>query len=604
MKLVKDYLNLKKCIYQIHKFDVYILPIIFFESALEAMIPYVPIVLISYLVDRLGEQYPISKLLLATMFAVILLFLMNLARGKLYYGFWPGTENCNDKMDGLYGEKTLTMDFQQLDSEKVNNLRAKIQNDRNWGGGIYGMIPQLQGCLSGFFGFLIAVVLIIPIFINGRLYQGFGVFIFLCYALILTFFSTWFQKSTAERELMVREKFDFGSGRSNYLQRGGITYREGKDIRIYGAKPLIKSALKEEKKDKMVLEVSKLEAIAGAVDGTISALLLGGAYMFVVIQAINGRVGIGSVVLFASAIFRFSESIKSLAKSFSEIMVNAERMQSSFSYLELPEVLEKGKFKVPNDIDNLVIELKDVSFHYPSDEHEVLSHIYLKLHHGNQIAIVGKNGSGKSTLIKLLCRLYEPTSGAIFLNGVDIREYDYNEYLTLFSVVFQDFKLLPLSLGSNLSGNVSYDVDRAKDCLEKAGFGERLKKMNYRYDTPLYREMEEIGVELSGGEAQKVALARALYKNAPFVVLDEPTAALDPISEYEIYAGFRNMVGNKTALFISHRLSSCRFCKEIVVLDQGKITQRGSHEELVWDKNGIYYRLWEAQAQYYQEEAI
>ena len=226
----------------------------------------------------------------------------------------------------------------------------------------------------------------------------------------------------------------------------------------------------------------------------------------------------------------------------------------------------------------------------------------MKFQLGKRLAIVGKNGSGKTTFIKLLCRLYDPTEGEIRLNGVDIREYDYEEYLKLFSVVFQDFKLFAFSLGQNVATAMEYDREKAEQCLVKAGFAERLKGMPKGTDTALYKDFESEGVEISGGEAQKVALARALYKDAPIVVLDEPTAALDPVAEAEVYTKFNELIGDKTAVYISHRLSSCQFCDEIAVFEEGAVVQRGSHEELLREGNGLYLELWTAQAQYYKEE--
>ena len=228
-----------------------------------------------------------------------------------------------------------------------------------------------------------------------------------------------------------------------------------------------------------------------------------------------------------------------------------------------------------------------------------LQNISLKLKSGQRYAVVGMNGSGKTTFIKLLCRLYDPTEGAIKLNGVNIKSLDYNEYLAFFSVVFQDFKLFSFKLGQNVAAQSDYDKDRVERCLKKAGFEERLAKMSDGTDTYLYRDFDENGVEISGGEAQKVALARALYKNAPFIVLDEPTSALDPIAEYDIYTKFNAIVENKTAIYISHRLASCRFCSEIIVFHEGKIVQQGSHKELIEEERGKYYELWNAQAQYY-----
>ncbi len=215
------------------------------------------------------------------------------------------------------------------------------------------------------------------------------------------------------------------------------------------------------------------------------------------------------------------------------------------------------------------------------------------------LAVVGMNGSGRATFIKLLCRLYDPTEGEILLNGINIRKYNYLDYMSIFSVVFQDFRLFAFPLGQNVAAGVNCNGERAKNCLIKAGFGERLAAMPEGLETYLYQDFSDSGVNILGGEAQKIAIARALYKNSPFIILDDPTAALDPVAKAEIYSKFSEIVEDKTAIYISHRLSSCRFCDDIVVFDAREIVQQGSHEKLVADRGGKYYELWYAQAQYY-----
>lgn len=247
-------------------------------------------------------------------------------------------------------------------------------------------------------------------------------------------------------------------------------------------------------------------------------------------------------------------------------------------------------------------EFKHVWFKYPDSEEYTLKDINLKWRIGEKMALVGKNGCGKSTLVKLLCRLYDPTEGEITLNGIDIRKYKYEEYMELFSVVFQDSKLFSFSLAENVAADTEYDPERVTDCVIRAGLGDRLKTMENGIETCLYKDFDENGVEISGGEAQKLCLARAIYKGSPFIVLDEPTAALDPISEYDIYTKFNSIVGTRTAIYISHRLSSCRFCDDITVLDNGHIIERGSHEKLI-AKGGIYTAMWAAQAEYYKDTA-
>lgn len=282
------------------------------------------------------------------------------------------------------------------------------------------------------------------------------------------------------------------------------------------------------------------------------------------------------------------------------LVLTARRAASTLEMMNVSDEMYKGKLPVEKRLDNQYeIEFRNVSFRYPGAEDYALKNLSLKLHIGERMAIVGMNGSGKTTMIKLLCRLYDPQEGEILLNGVDIRKFRQEEYIRLFSVVFQDFKLLSMPLGENVAASLDVDEALAKQVLQKAGLSERLARLPKGLGTWLYQDIADDGVEISGGEAQKVAIARALYKDAPFVLLDEPTASLDPLSEYEIYSGFDAMVGDKTAIYISHRLSSCRFCDDIAVFHEGRLIQRGSHEELLKDEQGKYYELWHAQARYY-----
>ena len=245
------------------------------------------------------------------------------------------------------------------------------------------------------------------------------------------------------------------------------------------------------------------------------------------------------------------------------------------------------------------MEFHNVGFKYPGSDGYAIRNLSFRFRQGERLAIVGPNGSGKTTMIKLLMRLYDPTEGYITLNGIDIKKYDFQEYQLLFSVVFQDFKLFSFPLAQNVAAALDYDREAVDIALQKTGLSDRVAQMPLGMDTPLYKHFDEAGVEISGGEAQKMALARALYKDAPFVILDEPTAALDPIAEYEVYSDFEKFVGNKTAVYISHRLSSCKFCNNILVFNEGCIVQQGGHETLIAMEDGLYASLWNAQAKYY-----
>ncbi len=325
-------------------------------------------------------------------------------------------------------------------------------------------------------------------------------------------------------------------------------------------------------------------------------------YVYVGIKAIYGMITIGQVTKYISAITLLQSQISVLFSLL--ININTQNLYLE-SYSELMAVKNQkydGTLPVEKRLDNeYELEFRNVSFHYPNNDKMVLKNVSFRLKTGRKLAIVGANGAGKTTFIKLLCRLYDPTEGEILLNGIDIRKYNYDEYIRLFSVVFQDYKIFSFSVAENVAAGPEYDRERVIKSLQEAGIYERVQEMKSGIDSKLLKDQQdgdEEGIEISGGEKQKIALARALYRDAPMVILDEPTSALDPIAEQDIYTRFNEMVADKTAVFISHRMSSCRFCDEIAVFDGGRIVQNGTHDALVAEE-GVYRRMWEAQAQYY-----
>ena len=340
----------------------------------------------------------------------------------------------------------------------------------------------------------------------------------------------------------------------------------------------------------------------------LNAILTIVIFLFTAAKTYIGVLGIGNFILYQGAIDKFVKALCGISTDIGKLFHNNQYLVEFYDFIDSPNNMYHGTLAVEqrDDID-YEIEFRDVGFQYPRTDTWALRHINIKFKIGDTLAIVGENGSGKTTFIKLLCRLYDPTEGKILLNGIDITRYRYHEYMELFSVVFQDYTLFGFPLGENVAANYKYDEGKARECLIRAGMGDKLKaldndpnaKEKNALQRAIGREYDSEGIDFSGGELQKIALARALYKDAPFVILDEPTATLDPIAESEIYANFNALVKEKTAVFISHRLSSCKFCDEIAVFDKGAIVQIGNHDKLVGEEDGKYYKLWSAQAQYY-----
>lgn len=376
--------------------------------------------------------------------------------------------------------------------------------------------------------------------------------------------------------------------------------KNGRDIRVFHMQDFLLNmknryeASSLEKQQKYTNARGRSNA-AGSFMMHMAALV---AYIFIGARAYYGAIEIGDVLMYVGVFQWISTSLEELFSYSGYFLLFAEYYRAYEDFLQQPDMAYDGTLPIEKrDDGEYEFEFHNVSFSYPETEVEVLHNVSLKFNIGETMAIVGRNGAGKSTIVKLLCRLYEPTSGYITLNGVDIRKYKYAEYVKAFSVVFQDFHLFSYGLDENVASGESIDHELLLDTLEKVNLDERVMQMEQKEKSRLYNN-NGAGIDISGGEAQRLAIARALYKDAPFVILDEPTAALDPIAEAEIYENFNQLVERKTAIYISHRMSSCKFCDRIVVLDQGSISETGTHEELI-QKNGIYSELYHVQAAHY-----
>ncbi|MDE6750671.1 MAG: ABC transporter ATP-binding protein/permease, partial [Lachnospiraceae bacterium] len=473
----------------------------------------------------------------------------------------------------VFIEKLLSMDFSDMNDGHVQELRSRIwQNTDSGGWGLYKLIYSFDAIIKSVISIISAIMLTASLFIlpvtaesGGLTILNHPIFILLIIAVmfVVTFVAPLLSVKAGSYWVKYADENQLGNRLFGFwLGSLGNDRSKALDVRIYRQDILSRNNLK--KYNPFVPSSKLAKASRGpmggwqALSGAVSQIFVGVAYIFVCLKALGGAFGVGRIVQYVSAIIALSSGLSMLIKTLGDLRNNTSFLRTVFEFIDIPNQMEQGDMTVSQNSGKVnEIEFRNVSFKYPGQENYALRNVSLTFQAGQRLAVVGMNGSGKTTFIKLLCRLYDPTEGEILLNGVDIRKYNYQEYLNLFSVVFQDFKLLSFELGQNVAGSMNVDLDKANKCLRDAGFGIRLDKLYAGLSTVIYKDFDEKGVDISGGEAQKIALARALYKDAPFIILDEPTAALDPIAEFEVYSRMNQMIGEKSAIFISHRLSSC-----------------------------------------------
>lgn len=526
------------------------------------------------------------------------------------------------KAKNLIAEKCMKLDYVRIEDPEIHRMKQEAENY------LYGTASRFLGLgrifydtktiFASFMTVLIGVGMCFRMLfltpVNAKGFLGFVqsvwavVLLIFLYGIIIVFrmklsarVGKVFSELFAEKDYIQNERV-----RGFYMDFHKNRYQRGKDIRIYDQAGLLAgewekyARVNERYCHNLIRKLRFMDISSPCILFLMSAM----TYAFVIARSVSGMYTASqAVVLIMGMTSCLTGCSEILAYRLELFDLAPQNLQHIFDFLDIPDEKYMGTFPTEKREDNeYEFEFKHVSFKYPGSEQYVLRDIDLKWRIGEKMALVGANGSGKSTLVKLLCRLYDPTEGEITLNGIDIRKYSYREYLDLFSVVFQDSKLFSFSIGENVAADTEFEADRVVDCVRRVGLSERLDEMPEGIQTCLYKDFDAKGVEISGGEAQKLCLARAVYKGAPFIILDEPTAALDPVSEHEIYTKFNAITGTKTAIYISHRLASCRFCDDITVLEKGRIVERGSHGHLL-EQNGIYAKMWQAQAQYYRESA-
>lgn len=391
--------------------------------------------------------------------------------------------------------------------------------------------------------------------------------------------------------------------KKRYIRDKAESIKLAKDIRIFNLKDWLNELLDLVHNQYLAfrLKGEKVDLLADIIEVVLTVIRNGIAYIYLINMALNDGLSVSSFILYFVAISTLTNWVMGVLKEMSTLHKECLDISSLREFLDYPEPF---KFDDGKDIplaSNYEIRLENVSFHYPECDKDIIHNLNLTIHPREKLAIVGLNGAGKTTLVKLICGLLSPSEGRVLLNGDDIGDFNRNKYYELFSAVFQDFSILDVTIAEEIAQcKDAIDYQRIKECIDYAGLSDTIDKLPQGLNTHIGREVYLDGVLLSGGQMQRLMLARALYKNGPILLLDEPTAALDPLAESEIYQKYSDMANNKTSLFISHRLASTRFCDRIILIKDGGIREEGSHENLL-KLNGEYAKLFEVQSRYYKQ---
>ena len=544
--------------------------------------------------SREANLQALLKLILIAGSAVAVLTLGNItAENKTWYRFIKiRMHMILERID-----KALHMNYQLLEQPEVLDIhqRASTATGGN-NNGVEGMMRLMSTLGRNLFTVIVTSVAVVVL--DWRLIFALVVitivqYLYFVRIIKLDKINYWNVLSPVNREV-------------NYMERVTQDFDYAKEIRLFHMKDflLAKQKLiyaKQEKLHDYHFEVWYRHALV------VNCLTVAGrAFLYAVLfmAVLKNGMSIGDFTMFLALAISFSENLLSFLHRFGDYRNASLEVEDFRSFLEVSdEEKEKQYLPIPK-ADTYEIEFHDVSYRYTGATTDAVSHLSLKLHPGEKLAVVGLNGAGKTTFIKLLCRLYNPTEGYITLNGVNIQNYSREEYYQLFSPVFQNVEVFAFSIEENVSMKIpeKTDAETVVAAVKEAGLEEKIFALPENIKTQLLKIVDENGVDFSGGEKQKLALARALYKNAPMVVLDEPTSALDAIAEQRLYESFDKMIGEKSAVYISHRLASTRFCDRIAMFEGGTIIELGTHDALM-EKNGAYAHMFEVQAQYYQENA-
>ena len=550
--------------------------------------------------DCVESKTPASELLLKVGILSALLIAFGYLNNVMYNKSWQGRMLARDIMlHRLICNKVMSMDYNNYTCNETRVLREKAWNAvHGWDGSVARFIELNATVASSAFGFTAFTAIIVecnPWFIP---------ILILCYGISMAgwlIFNKWKEK--------MKDKVAEIFLRLHYVTYRSKDFSNAKDVRIYNMSDFLMRKIDKHLDDATWWNIKRNNGhyFNCMLEDIFKFGVSLGAYIYLIYLKLNSEMTLGDFSLYFGAITGFGQWLAKLVDSISEIISGAHNVSDFRGFLDIEDKMNtKEGEKLPSGKDlPCEIELKNLTFSYDEAEKPSVDNLSLRINKGERIAIVGVNGAGKSTLVKLVCGLFIPNEGQILINGIDSRLFNRDEYYQLFSTLFQDCALLPATVAKNIALCEENKIDRKRlrECMRLAGILDKVESLPQKENTLLVREVHEGAVAFSGGELQRLLLARALYKDAPIIILDEPTAALDPIAENDMYLKYSELTKDKTAIYISHRLSSTRFCDRIILLDDAKIAETGTHEELL-ALGGKYAEMFETQSRYYREEAV
>ena len=565
------------------------------KTLCDILMPFIAIFVTPLIIDELVGGKDLTRLFVYAGILILGECLLTVIRQLSVNQLSKYKERLDNYFTQLISEHAMGLDYQLTEDKKLLDQLEKTNTGMSWySEGVYGISEQVftfVGNVVKIIGLVTVIALHAPLLLA---------IILLCVCL-----NAFLMRLSSKVELKAFERLSKVNRMFGYYGWEMVDFRFGKDIRLYDASGMLLNkwdGFSEESFQGWKWQADTTRKYS-LLQSALAVFQTAFTYGYTALKTIGGVFSLGIFTQMVGAAESLFNTLGGIASNITELLKRANYAYEYVIFMNYPEAMPKGDKPVPAGEHR--IEFRNVSFAYPGTEKKVLDGVNLTVEKGERLSIVGLNGAGKTTLIKLLCRLYDPTDGQILLDGTDIREYDYDQYMKQFSPVFQDFKLFGFSVSENVTLKDRENLDekdrlRVSDLLKQAGLEKFADNLDKGEDSKLFKYLEEDGIEPSGGEQQKLALARALYKDAPVIILDEPTAALDPIAEYEIYKQFNSLIQDKTAFYISHRLSSCRFCDHIAVFSEGRVAEYGTHDELVNTPDGVYAAMFEAQAQYYR----